>query len=275
MSAAVTWTSVVDYEDIRYEHSGTGIARVTIDRPEVHNAFRPETVQELIDAFARIRDDASIGCVLLTGAGDKAFCSGGDQRYKERGGYVGGDGLARLNVLDLQRQIRSLPIPVIALVNGYAIGGGQVLQVVCDLGIAGDNAIFGQVGPQVGSFDAGFGIGLLARLVGDRKAKEIWFLCRRYDAAEALEMGLVNRVVPLADLEAEGVAWAHEILAMSPTAIRFLKSAFLVATDGLAGLQEFAGNATGLYYTTDEAHEGSRAFLDKRRPDFSAFPRRP
>jgi naphthoate synthase len=275
MSAAVTWTSVVDYEDIRYEHSWTGIARISIDRPEVHNAFRPETVREMIDAFARIRDDATIGCVLLTGVGDKAFCSGGDQRYKDRGGYVGSDGLARLNVLDLQRQIRSLPIPVIALVNGYAIGGGQVLQVVCDLGIAGDNAIFGQVGPQVGSFDAGFGIGLLARLVGDRKAKEIWFLCRRYDATEALEMGLVNRVVPLADLEAEGVAWAHEILAMSPTAIRFLKSAFLVATDGLAGLQEFAGNATGLYYTTDEAHEGSRAFLEKRAPDFSKFPRRP
>ncbi len=275
MTTAANWTSMVDYDDIRYEHSGTGVARVTIDRPEVHNAFRPETVKELIDAFARIRDDASIGCVLLTGAGDKAFCSGGDQRYKERGGYVGGDGLARLNVLDLQRQIRSLPIPVIALVNGYAIGGGQVLQVVCDLAIAGDNAIFGQVGPQVGSFDAGFGIGLLARLVGDRKAKEIWFLCRRYDAAEALAMGLVNRVVPLAELEAEGLAWAHEILAMSPTAIRFLKSAFLVATDGLAGLQEFAGNATGLYYTTDEAHEGSRAFLEKRSPDFSKFPRRP
>jgi len=275
MSATATWTPVVDYEDIRYEHSGTGIARVMINRPEVHNAFRPETVSELIDAFARIRDDASIGCVLLTGAGEAAFCSGGDQRYKERGGYVGGDGLARLNVLDLQRQIRSLPIPVIALVNGYAIGGGQVLQVVCDLAIASDNAIFGQVGPQVGSFDAGFGVGLLARLVGDRKAKEIWFLCRRYNATEALDMGLINRVVPLAELEAEGVAWAHEILAMSPTAIRFLKSAFLVATDGLAGMQEFAGNATGLYYTTDEAHEGSRAFLEKRRPDFSTFPRRP
>ena len=272
---AVTWTSVVEYEDIRYEHSGTGIARVTIDRPEVHNAFRPETVAEMIDAFARIRDDPTIGCALLTGAGDRAFCSGGDQRFKDRGGYVGGDGLARLNVLDLQRQIRSLPIPVIALVNGYAIGGGQVLQVVCDLAIAGDNAIFGQVGPQVGSFDAGFGIGLLARLVGDRKAKEIWFLCRRYDAAAALEMGLVNHVVPLADLEAEGITWATEILAMSPTAIRFLKSAFLVATDGLAGLQEFAGNATGLYYTTDEAHEGSTAFLEKRKPDFSRFPRRP
>ena len=268
----MTWTSVADYEDIRYEHSGTGIARVTIDRPEVLNAFRPETVAEMIDAFTRIRDDASIGCALLTGAGDRAFCSGGDQRFKDRGGYVGGDGLARLNVLDLQRQIRSLPIPVIALVNGYAIGGGQVLQVVCDLAIAGDNAIFGQVGPQVGSFDAGFGIGLLARLVGDRKAKEIWFLCHRYSAAEALDMGLVNRVVPLAELEAAGVDWAHEILAMSPTAIRFLKSAFLVATDGLAGLQEFAGNATGLYYTTDEAHEGSRAFLEKRHAGLLALP---
>ncbi|HLO34425.1 MAG TPA: 1,4-dihydroxy-2-naphthoyl-CoA synthase [Candidatus Deferrimicrobium sp.] len=275
MTADVTWTPVVEYDDIRYEHSGTGIARVTIARPEVHNAFRPETIKELIDAFARIRDEPSIGCVLLTGAGDRAFCSGGDQRFKDRGGYVGGDGLARLNVLDLQRQIRSLPVPVIALVNGYAIGGGQVLQVVCDLAIAGDNAIFGQVGPQVGSFDAGFGVGLLARLVGDRKAKEIWFLCRRYDAAQALEMGLVNHVVPLAELEAEGVAWANEILAMSPTAIRFLKSAFLVATDGLAGMQEFAGNATGLYYTTDEAHEGSTAFLEKRGPDFSRFPRRP
>jgi naphthoate synthase len=276
MPAPVTWTPVREYRDIRYEHSGTGIARVTIDRPEVRNAFRPETVQELIDAIARIRDDPSVGCVLLTGAGDTAFCSGGDQNYKSHaGGYVGEDGVARLNVLDLQRQIRSLPVPVIALVNGFAIGGGHVLHVVCDLSIASDNAVFGQVGPRVGSFDAGFGIGLLARLVGDKKAKEIWFLCRQYSAGEALAMGLVNKVVPFADLEAEGVAWAEEILAMSPTAIRFLKSAFLVATDGLAGLQEFAGNTTGLYYTTDEAHEGSRAFLDKRRPDFTKFPRRP
>lgn len=272
----VAWTPVREYRDIRCEHSGTGIAKVTIDRAEVRNAFRPQTVAELIDAFHRIRDDAAIGCVLLTGQGDKAFCSGGDQRYKSySGGYVGDDGIARLNVLDLQRQIRSLPIPVIALVNGYAIGGGHVLHVVCDLSIASENAIFGQVGPRVGSFDAGFGIGLLARLVGDKRAKEIWFLCRQYTAGEALAMGLVNRVVPLADLEAEGVAWADEILAMSPTAIRFLKAAFLVATDGLAGLQEFAGHTTGLYYTTDEAHEGSRAFLDKRRPDFSRFPRRP
>jgi naphthoate synthase len=274
-AATVSWTPVREYRDIRYEASGSGIALVTIDRPEVRNAFRPETVAEMIDAFARIRDDASIGCVLLTGAGDKAFCSGGDLNKKGRGGYVGEDGLARLNVLDLQRQIRSLPVPVIALVNGYAIGGGHVLHIVCDLSIASENAIFGQVGPQVGSFDAGFGVGLLARLVGDKKAKEIWFLCRRYTAVEALDMGLVNKVVPQDRLLAEGVAWAEEILAMSPTAIRFLKSAFLVATDGLAGLQEFAGNATGLYYTTDEAHEGSKAFLEKRKPDFRKFPRRP
>ena len=271
--APVTWTPVVEYRDIRYEHSGTGIAKVTINRPEVRNAFRPQTVRELIDAFARIRDDASVGCVLLTGEGDKAFCSGGDANYKSHGGgYLDTDGLARLNVLDLQRQIRSLPIPVIALVNGYAIGGGHVLHIVCDMSIASDNAIFGQVGPKVGSFDAGFGVGLLARLVGDKKAKEIWFLCRQYSAAEALEMHLVNRVVPLADLEAEGVQWANEILDMSPTAIRFLKSAFLVATDGLAGLQEFAGNATGLYYTTDEAHEGSTAFLEKRPADVPHVP---
>jgi naphthoate synthase len=276
MTSAITWTSVVDYQDIRYEHSGTGIAKVTINRPRVHNAFRPLTVRELIDAFARIRDDSSIGCVLLTGEGEKAFCSGGDQTYKTlAGGYKDEDGIARLNVLDLQRQIRSLPIPVIALVNGYAIGGGHVLHVVCDLSIASENAIFGQVGPKVGSFDAGFGIGLLSRLVGDKKAKEIWFLCRQYSAAEALEMHLVNKVVPLADLEAEGAQWASEILDMSPTAIRFLKSAFLVATDGLAGLQEFAGNATGLYYTTEEAHEGSRAFLEKRKPDYRKYPRRP
>ena len=275
MSTAVSWSRVVEYQDIIYEHSGTGIARVTMNRPEVHNAFRPETVMEMIDAFARIRDEPSIGCVLLTGAGTEAFCSGGDQRYKGRGGYIGGDGVARLNVLEFQRQIRSLPIPVIALVNGFAIGGGHVLQVVCDLAIAAETATFGQAGPRVGSFDAGFGIGLLARIVGDRKAKEIWFLCRRYTAADALAMGLVNHVVPLAELEATGIQWANEILAKSPTAIRFLKSGFLVATDGLAGLQEFAGNTTGLYYLTDEAQEGSKAFLEKRPPDFSKFPRRP
>ena len=275
MSTAVSWSRVVEYQDIIYEHSGTGIARVTMNRPEVHNAFRPETVMEMIDAFARIRDEPSIGCVLLTGAGTEAFCSGGDQRYKGRGGYIGGDGVARLNVLEFQRQIRSLPIPVIALVNGFAIGGGHVLQVVCDLAIAAETATFGQAGPRVGSFDAGFGIGLLARFVRDRKANEIWFLCRRYTAADALAMGLVNHVVPLAELEATGIQWANEILAKSPTAIRFLKSGFLVATDGLAGLQEFAGNTTGLYYLTDEAQEGSKAFLEKRPPDFSKFPRRP
>ena len=276
MTVPVAWTPVVAYDDIRYEHSGTGIAKVTIARPEVRNAFRPQTVRELIDAFARIRDDATIGCVLLTGEGDMAFCSGGDQTYKSHeGGYLDSDGLARLNVLDLQRQIRSLPIPVIALVNGYAIGGGHVLHVVCDLSIASDTAIFGQVGPRVGSFDAGFGVGLLARLVGDKKAKEIWFLCRQYSAQEALDMHLVNTVVPLADLEAEGVQWADEILQMSPTAIRFLMSAVRVATDGLAGMQEFAGNATGLYYTTDEAHEGSTAFLEKRPAEYTKYPRRP
>jgi naphthoate synthase len=276
MTAPVTWTPAGEYADVRYEHSGTGIAKVTIARPEVRNAFRPQTVRELIDAFARIRDDTTIGCALLTGEGDMAFCSGGDQRFKSHeGGYLDSDGLARLNVLDLQRQIRSLPIPVIALVNGYAIGGGHVLHVVCDLSIASENAIFGQVGPRVGSFDAGFGVGLLARLVGDKKAKEIWFLCRQYSAQEALEMHLVNKVVPLAELEAEGVQWAEEILQMSPTAIRFLKSAFLVATDGLAGLQEFAGNATGLFYTTDEAHEGSTAFLERRPADYAKYPRRP
>jgi naphthoate synthase len=276
MTAPVTWTPAGEYADIRYEHSGTGIAKVTIARPEVRNAFRPQTVRELIDAFAHVRDDPTIGCVLLTGEGDMAFCSGGDQKYKSHeGGYLDSDGLARLNVLDLQRQIRSLPIPVIALVNGFAIGGGHVLHVVCDLSIASENAIFGQVGPRVGSFDAGFGVGLLARLVGDKKAKEIWFLCRQYSAQEALDMNLVNKVVPLPELEAEGVQWADEILQMSPTAIRFLKSAFLVATDGLAGLQEFAGNATGLYYTTDEAHEGSTAFLEKRPAEYTKYPRRP
>jgi len=273
--ASTTWTPVTEYSDILYDHSGTGIARLTINRPEVRNAFRPETVDQLIDAFYRVRDDPSIGCVLLTGAGEVAFCAGGDQNVRGHGGYVGGDGIARLNVLDLQRQIRSLPVPVIALVNGFAIGGGHVLHVVCDLTIASENAIFGQVGPRVGSFDAGFGVGLLARLVGDKKAREIWFLCRQYGAQEALDMGLVNKVVPLADLEAEGVAWADEILAMSPTAIRFLKASFLAATDGLAGLQEMAGNATGLYYTTEEAREGSRAFLEKRKPDYSRYPRRP
>jgi len=271
----VTWTRVKDYSDVIYEHSGTGIARVTIDRPEVRNAFRPETVDEMIDAFRDIRDDASIGVALLTGAGDKAFCSGGDQRVKVRGGYRREEGTHALNVLELQKLIRSLPVPVIALVNGYAIGGGHVLHVICDMTIASENAVFGQTGPKVGSFDAGYGATMLARIVGHKRAREIWYLCRQYTAAEALDMGLVNAVVPLADLQAEGVRWADEVLAMSPTAIRFLKAAFIADTDGLAGLQELAGYATALYYTTDEAHEGKDAFLAKRRPDFSKYPRRP
>jgi naphthoate synthase len=272
---AIAWTPVREFTDIRYDHSGTGIARITIARPEVRNAFRPETVTELIEAFRDVRDDPSIGVALLTGAGDEAFCSGGDQRVKARGGYLGSDGVARLNVLDLQRLIRSLPIPVIALVNGYAIGGGHVLHVVCDLSIASENAIFGQTGPKVGSFDGGFGVGLLARSVGQKRAREIWYLCRQYDARQALAMGLVNAVVPLEELEAEGVRWASEILEKSPTAIRLLKRAFNADTDGLAGLQELAGDATMLFYETDEAQEGSRAFLEKRKPDFRRFPRRP
>jgi naphthoate synthase len=271
----VTWSTVREYEDIHYEHSGTGIARITIDRQHVRNAFRPETVEELIDAFRHVRDDAAIGVALLTGAGDTAFCSGGDMTVKGQGGYIGRDGTARLNVLDLQRLIRSLPIPVIALVNGYAIGGGHVLHVVCDLTIASQNAVFGQTGPKVGSFDAGYGATLLARIVGHKKARELWYLCRQYSAAEALAMGLVNAVVPLERLQDEGVAWADEILAKSPTAIRMLKRAFNADTDGLAGLQELAGDATMLFYLTEEAHEGSRAFLEKRPADFSRFPRRP
>lgn len=269
------WTSVRDYEDIRYEHDGGGIAKITIDRPHVRNAFRPETVTELIDAFRHIRDDASIGVVLLTGAGDMAFCSGGDMNVKGEAGYIADDGTARLNVLDLQRLIRSLPIVVIALVNGYAIGGGHVLHVVCDLSIASDNAIFGQTGPKVGSFDGGYGATLLARIVGHKKAREMWYLCRQYSAEQALEMGLVNAVVPLAQLEDEGVAWAREVLEKSPTAIRMLKRSFNADTDGLAGIQELAGDATMLFYMTEEAHEGSKAFLEKRPADFSRFPRRP
>ncbi|MFV2062185.1 MAG: 1,4-dihydroxy-2-naphthoyl-CoA synthase [Chloroflexota bacterium] len=269
------WTSMRDFDDIRFEHSGTGIAKITIDRPEVRNAFRPETVSELIDAFRHIRDDSSIGVVLLTGAGDKAFCSGGDMTVKGEGGYIASDGTARLNVLELQRLIRSLPIVVIAMVNGYAIGGGHVLHVVCDLTIASDNAIFGQTGPKVGSFDGGYGATMLARIVGHKKAREMWYLCRQYSAAEALEMGLVNSVVPLEQLEQEGVRWADEILEKSPTAIRMLKRSFNADTDGLAGIQELAGDATMLFYLTEEAHEGSRAFLEKRAPDFSRFPRRP
>jgi naphthoate synthase len=274
----IAWRQVREYTDILYEHGledARGIAKVTINRPEVRNAFRPETVMEMIDALSHARDDSSIGVVLLTGAGKEAFCSGGDQRVRGHGGYVGGDRIPRLNVLDLQRLIRTLPKPVIALVAGYAIGGGNVLATVCDLTIAADNAIFGQTGPKVGSFDAGYGSTYLARIVGHKKAREIWYLCRQYTAQQALEMGLVNTVVPLDRLEEEGVRWAREILEKSPLAIRLLKAAFNADTDGLAGLQQLGGDATLLYYLTDEAKEGRDAFLEKRKPDFSKFPRFP
>jgi naphthoate synthase len=268
------WQRVRDYEDIIYE-TAEGIAKITINRPEVRNAFRPQTISELEDAFRLARDDGSVGVVILTGAGTLAFCSGGDQRVRGDGGYVGADGVPRLNVLDLQRQIRTLPKPVIAMVAGYAIGGGHVLHVVCDLTIAADNAVFGQTGPRVGSFDAGYGATLLARIVGHKKAREIWYLCRQYDARQALEMGLVNAVVPLDRLEEETVVWAREMLEKSPTALRFLKAAFNADTDGLAGIQQLAGDATLLYYLTDEAKEGKQAYLEKRPPDFSKFPRFP
>jgi naphthoate synthase len=273
---SVQWLAKLErtFDDIKYEHA-EGIARIVINRPEVRNAFRPETIFELQEAFADVRDDPSIGVVLLTGEGPDAFCSGGDQRIRGDGGYVDPNGVPRLNVLDLQRQIRLLPKPVIAVVAGYAIGGGHVLHVCCDLTIAADNARFGQTGPRVGSFDAGYGSSLLARLVGDKKAKEIWFLCRQYSAQEALDMGLVNVVVPLDQLEDTAVQWAREILEKSPTAVRFIKAAFNAATEGLAGLQQFAGDATMLYYLTEEAKEGKNAFLEKRKPDFSKFPRFP
>ncbi len=262
------------YTDIRYEKA-EGIAKITIDRPEVHNAFRPQTLDEMSEAFADAHHDPDIGVVLLTGAGGRAFCSGGDFRVRGEGGYVGDDGVPRLNVLPLQRYIRTMPKPVIALVAGYAIGGGHVLHVVCDLTIAADNARFGQTGPKVGSFDAGLGAMQLARIVGHKKAREIWYLCRQYDAQEALEMGLVNAVVPLDRLEEEGVRWAREIMRFSPTAIRFLKAAFLADTDGLAGMQQLAGDATSLFYMTEESKEGRDAFVEKREPDFSRFPRLP
>lgn len=270
----IQWETVGNYTDIVYEKA-EGIARVTINRPHVRNAFRPQTVKEMIDAFADARDDRDIGVVLLTGAGDKAFCSGGDQSVRGDGGYVGDDDVPRLNVLDLQKQIRYLPKPVIAVVAGYAIGGGHVLHLVCDLTIAADNAVFGQTGPKVGSFDGGYGATMLARIVGHKKAREIWYLCRQYDAQQALDMGLVNTVVPLEELEAESIKWAREILQMSPTALRFLKAAFNADTDGLAGLQQLAGDATLLYYLTEEAKEGRNAFLEKRKPDFSKYPRFP
>ena len=273
---SVTWQTIKQYEDIRYERAeGEGIAKITIDRPEVRNAFRPKTIFELLDAFEEAREDASIGVILLTGEGPDAFCSGGDQRVRGEGGYVGEDKVPRLNVLDLQKVIRYIPKPVIAVVAGYAIGGGHVLHLVCDLTIAADNATFGQTGPKVGSFDAGYGATYMARVVGHKKAREIWYLCRQYGAQEALDMGLVNTVVPLDRLEEESVQWAREILEKSPIALRFLKAAFNADTDGLAGIQQLAGDATLLYYLTDEAREGKNAFLEKRKPDFSRFPRFP
>ena len=268
------WETLRTYEDIKYEQF-SGIAKITINRPEVRNAFRPKTVTELIDAFSRARDDVNIGVIVLTGEGEKAFCSGGDQSVRGHGGYVGDDEIPRLNVLDLQRLIRVIPKPVVAMVAGFAIGGGHVLHVVCDLTIAADNAVFGQTGPKVGSFDAGYGSGYLARIIGHKKAREIWFLCRQYDAQEALDMGLVNTVVPYEQLEDETVQWCEEMLTMSPTALRFVKAAMNADTDGLAGLQQLAGDATLLYYTTDEAKEGRDAFKEKRKPDFGQFPRFP
>ena len=275
MTTPIPWNAVSGYEDIKYEKSPDGIAKVTINRPEVHNAFRPQTVAELIRAFDDARDDDQIGVVILTGEGPNAFCSGGDQRVRGQGGYVGKDGIPRLNVLDLQMRIRYLPKPVVAMVAGYAIGGGHVLHLVCDLTIAADNARFGQTGPRVGSFDAGFGSSYLARVVGQKKAREIWFLCRQYGAQEALDMGLVNTVVPLAELEATTVQWCREMLAHSPMALRFLKMAMNADCDGQAGMMQFAGSATLMYYLTEEGREGKEAFLEKRPPDYSKFKRFP
>ena len=273
----ISWRKVREYKDIIYEHDaeGEGIAKITINRPKVRNAFRPQTVMEMLSAFQDAKDDASIGVILFTGAGDEAFCSGGDQRVRGDGGYVGDDGVPRLNVLELQRLIRQMPKPVIALVAGYAIGGGHVLHVVCDLTIAAENAIFGQTGPKVGSFDAGYGVSLLSRMVGDKKAREIWYLCRQYNAQQALDMGLVNTIVPLDKLEDEGVQWAREILEKSPMAIRFLKMAVNADADGAMGMQQFAGDATLLYYLSEEAKEGKNAYLEKRKPNFKKFKRFP
>ncbi len=270
----VTWNKVKEFEEIIYEKHN-GIAKVTINRPEKRNAFTPLTVNEMIEAFTDARDDSQIGVIILTGQGDKAFCSGGDQSVRGHGGYIGTDEVPRLNVLDLQRLIRTIPKPVISMVAGYAIGGGHVLHIVTDLTIAADNAIFGQTGPRVGSFDAGYGAGYLARMVGHKRAREIWYLCRQYNADEAYEMGMVNKVVPLAELESETLQWCSEILENSPTALRFLKASFNADTDGLAGLQQLGGDATLLYYTTDEAKEGRDAFKEKRKPDFDQFPRFP
>lgn len=269
------WQTIKEYEDILFQKTEDGIAKITINRPQVRNAFRPQTVEEMKDAFEHTRDDSSIGVVILTGQGPDAFCSGGDQKVRGHAGYVGDDGIPRLNVLDLQKIIRYLPKPVIAMVAGYAIGGGHVLHLVCDLTIAADNAKFGQTGPKVGSFDGGLGSSYLARVVGQKKAREIWYLCRQYSADQALEMGLVNTVVPLSELEHETLKWSREILQHSPLALRCLKSGMNADCDGQMGLLDFAGNATLLYYMSEEAKEGKNAFINKRSPDFSKFPRLP
>lgn len=269
------WISLKKFEDIKFEKTEDGIAKITINRPEVRNAFRPQTVFELQEAFHWVREDQSIGVVILTGEGHEAFCSGGDQKVRGTAGYVGGDGVPRLNILDVQKQIRQLPKPVVAMVAGFAIGGGHVLHVVCDLTIAADNARFGQTGPKVGSFDGGLGSSYLARIVGQKKAREIWYLCRQYDAKQAEDMGLVNTVVPLKDLEIETVQWCREMLAHSPMSLRFLKSCLNADCDGQMGLLDLAGNATMLYYMSEEGQEGRNAYVEKRKPDFSKFPRLP
>lgn len=269
------WHKAGEFTDIVYEKCSDGISKITINRPQVHNAFRPQTVMEMSRALNDARNDANVGVIILTGMGEKAFCSGGDQKVRGTGGYVGDDGTPRLNVLDLQREIRTCPKPVVAMVAGWCVGGGHVLHMMCDLTIAAENAMFGQTGPRVGSFDGGWGASYMARIVGQKKAREIWFLCRFYNAKEALDMGIVNTVVPLEKLEAETVQWCREMLANSPLALRCLKAALNADCDGQAGLQELAGNATLLYYMTEEGREGKNAFLEKRRPDFSKFQRLP
>lgn len=269
------WHKAGEFTDIVYEKCSDGIAKITINRPQVHNAFRPQTVMEMSRALNDALNDADVGVIILTGMGENAFCSGGDQKVRGTGGYVGDDGTPRLNVLDLQREIRTCPKPVVAMVAGWCVGGGHVLHMMCDLTIAAENAMFGQTGPRVGSFDGGWGASYMARIVGQKKAREIWFLCRFYNAKEALDMGLVNTVVPLEKLEAETVQWCREMLANSPLALRCLKAALNADCDGQAGLQELAGNATLLYYMTEEGREGKNAFLEKRRPDFSKFQRLP
>jgi naphthoate synthase len=274
MQSQFPWKSIKSYQDILFTFYD-GIAKISINRPHVHNAFTPQTVSEMIDAMNICRDDLNIRVVILTGEGGKAFCSGGDQKVRGDGGYVGGDGVPRLNVLDLQKQIRSIPKPVIAMVAGWAIGGGHVLHVVCDLTVAAENARFGQTGPIVGSFDGGFGASYLARIVGQKKAREIWYLCDQYNAQEALDMGLVNKVVPLDLLESTTVDWCKRMIEKSPIALRMLKSSFNAELDGQAGIQELAGNATLLYYLTEEGKEGKNAFIEKRKPDWSKFPKFP